>query len=248
MGEVHACQMVLRCVPVPAARCSLSSCASSSSPARTSSSRLTASRPSTCVQGRAVSHAPRQLTVTPRIQGRAVSTNAPRQHAPTAAPAAPAAATPVWRAEARPQRAQSRPGPKAERHRRPGWWAAAWGGWWAAAGVGCGRGGLRPLPADLGAIDMLEHAAGELLVGDRVLLLRVAERRARSELREARGAPGSQHRLGVLLPGVRHALDAGGRVQVGLLLGHHPHELVHPEAVGAQLGHRRDLLRSRVQV
>ena len=195
MGEVYACQMVLRCVPVPAARCSLSSCASSSSPARTSSSRLTASRPSTCVQGRAVSHAPRQ----PRPQSRA-----------------PQAAGVV-----------------------------GCGLGWV---VGCGRGGLRPLPADLGAIDMLEHAAGQLLVGDRVLLLRVAERRARSELREARGAPGSQHRLGVLLPGVRHALDAGGRVQVGLLLGHHPHELVHPEAVGAQLGHRRDLLSSRVQV
>ena len=95
---------------------------------------------------------------------------------------------------------------------------------------------------------MLEHPAGQLLVGDRVLLLRVAERHTRSELRETGGAPGSQHRLGVSLPGVRQALDAGRRVQVGLVLGHHPHEVFRPEAVGAQLRHRRDLVRSRIQV
>ena len=243
MGEVYACQMVLRCVPVPAARCSLSSCASSSSPARTSSSRLTASRPSTCVQGRAVStratpahcHSAhpgacsQHKRATPaRAHGSAGGTSC--CHSTLAG-----GGTPPESAE--PPRPQSR-APQ----------AAGVVGCGLGRVVGCGRGGLRPRPADLGAIDMLEHAAGELLVGDRVLLLRVAERRARSELREARGAPGSQHRLGVLLPGVRHALDAGGRVQVGLLLGHHPHELVHPETVGAQLGHRRDLLRSRVQV
>ena len=102
-----ACQMVFRCVAVPADFCSLSSSASSSRPSRSNSSRLAASRPSTWAS-RGV-----EWGMLARAHGSTGSAGGTSCcHCGLAVGGAP------------PESAEP-PRPEAWRHRRPGWWAAA---------------------------------------------------------------------------------------------------------------------------